>query len=275
VSPAEGLGTAYLALARRLGAEYGPAWPSAERKVRMPVQSYQPPIDLTAYDTGARQKWVFRTLVAFAVLGGFVVVLIYYRWFGSFLPGASNDARVSTSDATTEGPRQVSPTKSRRTSSKHRAEPVVPPASEAQLTWAGITQSAIRSPLAVEVISGGGRHQLISTRDDAIYLGVHDKLLAAPDVVDATSPYGSALPPAESVEPVLTKQQTMEGSVMLLARIDKDGNIESLQPISGPEILFAAAREAVKQWRFKPYYESGQAIETEAQITVQFAISAH
>jgi protein TonB len=77
------------------------------------------------------------------------------------------------------------------------------------------------------------------------------------------------------VDPLLAKQQTMEGAVVLLARIDKDGNIQNLQAISGPEILFVAAREAVKQWRFKPYYKSGQALETEAQITVKFAISAH
>ena len=67
----------------------------------------------------------------------------------------------------------------------------------------------------------------------------------------------------------------MEGAVVLLARIDKDGNIESIKEISGPEILFAAAREAVKQSRFQPYYTSGQAVETQTQITVKFAISAH
>jgi len=62
---------------------------------------------------------------------------------------------------------------------------------------------------------------------------------------------------------------------VLLATIDKDGKIQSLQPISGPEILFAAAREAVKQWRFKPYYTSEQAVESETEITVKFAISTH
>jgi protein TonB len=84
-----------------------------------------------------------------------------------------------------------------------------------------------------------------------------------------------ASPPVGSVDPLLAKQQTMEGSVVLVARIDKGGNIQNLQAISGPEILFDAAREAVKQWHFKPYYQSGQAVETEAQITVKFAISAH
>jgi protein TonB len=144
----------------------------------------------------------------------------------------------------------------------------------------------------VEVISGGGEHQVIGTRDDSIYLNEHEKALASPDAVDANA--GSATgevkaaeqtslssgfvqrasPPAAPVDPLLAKQPVMEGAVLLLARIDKDGNIQSLQVISGPQTLFAAAREAVKQWHFKPYYNSGQAVETEAEITVKFAISA-
>ena len=37
-------------------------------------------------------------------------------------------------------------------------------------------------------------------------------------------------------------------------------------------ILSAAAREAVQQWRFKPYLQSGQAVESESRITVNFTI---
>ena len=43
--------------------------------------------------------------------------------------------------------------------------------------------------------------------------------------------------------------------------------------ISGPDILTTAALEAVKQWRFKPHYESGEAVPTETRITVNFTIS--
>ena len=260
----------------------------------MTVQSYQPQINLTPFETAPKQKWLFGILLVLAVLGAFVLVLIYSDWFRNIVPGASNEVGVSTSETTVEKPGHVSPATSRRTSSKHRADAVIPLGSEAQMTLApGITQSAIRSPLAVEVISGGGRHQMIGTRDDAIYLDLHDKTVAVPDVVDANAGYGTgeikaaeqirlssgvvelASPPVGFVSPLLAKQQTMEGSVVLLARIDKDGSIQNLQVISGPEILFAAAREAIKQWRFKPYYQSGQAVETEAQITVKFAISAH
>jgi TonB family protein len=259
------------------------------------TESYQPQINLAPFETAPKQKWLLGILLALAVLGAVVLVLIYYRWFGNILTGASNEVGVSTSETTAEKPGHLRSAKSRRTSSKQRADAVVPPASEAQLAFApGVTEAAIRSPLAVEVISGGGRRQIIGTRDDSIYLDLRDKSVAAPDVVNANAGYGAgeikaaekirlssgavelASPPVgSSVDPLLAKQKTMEGSVVLLARIDKDGNIQDLQVISGPETLFAAAREAVKQWRFKPYYESGQAVETEAQITVKFAISAH
>jgi len=263
----------------------------------MTVQSYQPQINLTAYETAAKQKLLLRRLLALAVVAVFVLVLVkYHDWFRNVLPGASNEVRVSTSATTAEKTGHVSQATSRRTSSNHRVDAVdavVPPASEAQLAFApGMTEFTIRSPLVVEVISAGGQHQMIHTRDDSIYLYSHDETLAAPDVVEANVGYGTgeikaaeqihlssgavelASPPVGSVDPLLAKQQTMEGSVVLLARIDKDGNIQDLQVISGPETLFASASEAVKQWRFKPYYQSGQAVETEAQITVKFANSA-
>jgi len=262
----------------------------------MTVQSYQPQINLTAYETAAKQKSIFRRLLALAVVAVFVLVLVkYHDWFRNVLPGASNEVRVSTSATTGEKTGHVSQATSRRTSSKHRVDAVVPPASEAQLALApGMTEFTIRSPLVVEVISAAGQHQMIHTRDDSIYLYSHDETLAAPDVVEANVGYGTgeiklaseqirlssgavelASPPVGSVDPLLAKQKTMERSVVLLARIDKDGNIQDLQVLSGPETLFFSAREAIKQWRFKPYYKSGEAVETEAQITVKFAISAH
>jgi|SRR6476620_2963290 len=261
----------------------------------MTVQSYQPQIDLSAYETAPKQKWRLGVLLALALLGAFALFWMYDGWFRDIVPGATNEVGVSTSDSTAEKPRRVGPATSGRTASKHLPDALVPPASEVPLTFAaGITQSAIRSPLAVEVISVGGKRQVIGTRDDSIYLGSHNEAFAAPDVSDTSAGYGKgeikaaeqirgssgvaglASLPVEAVDhPPLAKQQTMEGSVVLLARIDKDGNIENIQEISGPEILFAAAREAVKQWHFQPYYTSGQAVETQTQITVKFAISAH
>ena len=64
-------------------------------------------------------------------------------------------------------------------------------------------------------------------------------------------------------------------AVSLQALISKEGTIQELQILSGPRILAAAAREAVKQWHFKPYLQNGQPVETQAKITVNFTISTN
>jgi TonB family protein len=79
--------------------------------------------------------------------------------------------------------------------------------------------------------------------------------------------------PVEPVYPRLAQQSRVEGSVVLHARINKDGIVQALTVISGPDILTPAALEAVKQWRFKPHYESGEAVPTETRVTVNFTIS--
>lgn len=65
----------------------------------------------------------------------------------------------------------------------------------------------------------------------------------------------------------------VEGSVVLQARIDKDGKIADLQPVSGPKQLLQAAMDAVKQWRYKPYFLLGQPVEVETQIQVKFSLA--
>ena len=64
----------------------------------------------------------------------------------------------------------------------------------------------------------------------------------------------------------------VQGSVVLQALVGTDGNIEDLRVLSGPAILTAAAQQAVRQWRFKPYLQNGQPVETKARITVNFSI---
>jgi TonB family protein len=65
----------------------------------------------------------------------------------------------------------------------------------------------------------------------------------------------------------------IQGSVVLKALIDKDGNIEDLTLISGHPMLAPAAIEAVKQWKYKPYLLNGQPVKVETQIVVNFQLS--
>jgi hypothetical protein len=52
-----------------------------------------------------------------------------------------------------------------------------------------------------------------------------------------------------------------------------EGDILRLQVPSGPTILAPAVREAVRKWRFKPHIQHGRAVETQAEIGVNFLIS--
>ncbi len=62
-----------------------------------------------------------------------------------------------------------------------------------------------------------------------------------------------------------------QGEVRLHAIIAKDGSIQSLSVMNGASpILANAAVNAVRQWRYKPYYLNGQAVEVETFITVNF-----
>jgi protein TonB len=72
--------------------------------------------------------------------------------------------------------------------------------------------------------------------------------------------------------PLLGEHMRVQGSVVLQAVVGTDGIIEDLRVLSGPAILTAAAQQAVRQWRFKPYLQNGQAVETKARITVNFSI---
>ena len=71
---------------------------------------------------------------------------------------------------------------------------------------------------------------------------------------------------------MLTEATAVRGSVLLQALIGADGTVGEMRVISGPTILVSAARQAVQQWRFKPYLVNGKPVETYARVTVNFSI---
>jgi protein TonB len=64
----------------------------------------------------------------------------------------------------------------------------------------------------------------------------------------------------------------VQGAVQMEATIDKEGNIVNLKVLSGDAVLARAATEAVRQWRYKPYYLDGDPVEIQTQITVNFKL---
>jgi protein TonB len=145
------------------------------------------------------------------------------------------------------------------------------------------TNRVVLPPLDVEVVAGD-THRTVHpgsnaakveiTRDSSRGAAVtaslpanaaeHERLstVSAPELrqsIDATLP-------------LLGQHMKVQGSVVLQAVIGADGSIENLSVLSGPAILATAAQQAVRQWRFKPYLQNGQPVETKTRITVNFSI---
>jgi len=83
---------------------------------------------------------------------------------------------------------------------------------------------------------------------------------------------GMLLSQVEPVYPMIAKRARVQGRVTLRAIISAQGTIESLQVIDGHPVLVGAAMDAVKQWRYKPYMLSGQPVEVETTVFVNFHI---
>jgi protein TonB len=170
-------------------------------------------------------------------------------------------------------------------SSRPAKAPETAPASEPPM--AVKAERTALPPMSVEVVSGS-RHTVVAARNNAI--NVDMSRASAPPAAQA--PSGAVVSAADRVElsqqatqtvtksvapdyPLLARQMKVQGAVVLQALISREGTIQELQVLSGPVILAAAAREAVRQWRFKPYFQNGEAVETQAKITVNFTISTN
>jgi len=84
---------------------------------------------------------------------------------------------------------------------------------------------------------------------------------------------GSLIRRVEPVYPPMARNARIQGSVVLFATIGAAGTIENLRVLSGHPLLVAAAVDAVKQWRYRPYILNHQPIEVQTQITVNFVLS--
>src|SRR5271167_3954388 len=75
------------------------------------------------------------------------------------------------------------------------------------------------------------------------------------------------------VYPALARSARIQGTVVLQAVISKDGSIENLHLVSGHPMLAPAAIDAVKQWKYKPYFLNGEPVEVETTINVNFTLA--
>jgi protein TonB len=84
---------------------------------------------------------------------------------------------------------------------------------------------------------------------------------------------GNLIHRVQPIYPPLARQARIQGEVVLRAMISREGTIEGLQVVSGHPMLAPAAVDAVRQWRYRPYYLNGEPVEVETQVTVKFVLA--
>jgi TonB family protein len=226
-------------------------------------------------------------LIALGILLVALVAVVLKDWDFWFPP--AEDAQETPAPRKTTGTALAATPASAPAGGKSDRKSAKAPEPAAGSPFTATTERAALPALQVEVVAGN-RHTNVPARSSAIHLDMDSGAAsAAADPSAATQrPAGAGdrvqLSPqiAQNVTvsvppdyPLLARQMKVQGAVILQALISREGTIQELQIVSGPGILATAAREAVKQWRFKPYYQSGQSVETQARITVNFTISTN
>jgi TonB family protein len=258
----------------------------------MPVllgEPEQPQIDISALESRSPRQQRHRMLLALVLLLiALTLVLVRYREFW-LPPGSSSEAEVAPTapaEPTAKSHTKAGKAHGGSLSATARHSAVAGDAESAAAT-AEVTRVVLH-PMQVEVLRSGGRRQTIRTRPAGISIDLSKDVNDIPPpsqaAASAPAPAGDQVhmspatvaavtTPVDPVYPPLAEQMNVQGSVVLQLHVGKDGNIQDLQVVSGPDILAEAAREAVRQWHFKPYLRDGSAVDTEAQVTVKFSIS--
>jgi protein TonB len=249
------------------------------------------PLQPVSQDGEGQRK---RMLIALGILLLALVAVVLKDWDFWFPPASEvQEYRVRSKSKSVPVVTASPPATAARERKPAKSPAAVPAAAE--VPFSATAERAALPPLQVEVVAGN-RHISVPAKSNAIHLDVNSGAASSASGAPASAANGSVdartthagdhvqLSPqtAQSVSvsvppdyPLLARQMKVQGAVSLQALISRDGTIQELQVLSGPSILAAAAREAVKQWHFKPYLQNGQPVETQARITVNFTISTN
>jgi TonB family protein len=73
--------------------------------------------------------------------------------------------------------------------------------------------------------------------------------------------------------PELARQARVQGTVVLDTVVSGEGAVTQVKFVSGPEALSQAAKDAVRWWRYEPYFVNGQPATVETTVAVDFRLA--
>jgi TonB family protein len=83
---------------------------------------------------------------------------------------------------------------------------------------------------------------------------------------------GNLLSAPKPSYPKLATLTRTQGSVVMQAVISKEGAVEELHVIKGHRLLRGAAKNAVRNWRYRPYKVGGVPVEVATTVSVDFSL---
>jgi periplasmic protein TonB len=72
--------------------------------------------------------------------------------------------------------------------------------------------------------------------------------------------------------PLIAKQAHIQGQVQIDAVLDEQGNVMEMKIVSGPPLLYQAALDALKKWKYEPTYLNDQPIAVQMIVTMTFVL---
>lgn len=96
------------------------------------------------------------------------------------------------------------------------------------------------------------------------------------DIVTLPSPDAESrlLHRVDAEFPLEASSKRLQGAVVLDTTVAADGNVESVELVSGDPVFSTNAMNAVRQWRYRPLVAAGQNIPFRTRVTITFSLAA-
>jgi TonB family protein len=72
------------------------------------------------------------------------------------------------------------------------------------------------------------------------------------------------------IVPTIAKMQRLSGEVKVEVLVDENGRVARIEKTSGPALLQGAAKDSVKNWKFKPFVRDGRPVQATGFVSFNF-----
>lgn len=139
------------------------------------------------------------------------------------------------------------------------------------------TRGAWRLAIAVAcVLLGAGTCAsavaLATNVDGIVASGDDSPKSKSPHTVPAGEMAGNLIAKVSPIYPADAKKAKIQGKVVLNAIIGKDGTVQNLTVVSGPNELQQSALDAVRRWTYKPFLLDGEPVEVKTTVNVSYTL---